>query len=159
MAKPITKVEAPVFNEKEKQNQALEKVLQDLSRNTDGIKETIKLLQELHESGILGAINNLVEAKEDVAKIAVEQMLRPPVTNALNNAMAAAGVLTELDPEITKKLVGGLSTGLQRAEEGLRANKKVNVFDLVKLIRDPDVNRVVRFSIDLLKGLGEGLKD
>ncbi|GKU80921.1 DUF1641 domain-containing protein [Niallia sp. NCCP-28] len=159
MAKPITKVEAPVFTEKEQQNQTLEKVLQDLSRNADGIKETIKLLQELHESGILGAINNLVEAKEDVAKIAVGQMLRPPVTNALNNAMAAAGVLTELDPEITKKLVGGLSTGLQRAEEGFRANKKVHIFDLVKLIRDPDVNRVVRFSIDLLKGLGEGLKD
>ncbi|MFQ6582789.1 DUF1641 domain-containing protein [Priestia megaterium] len=159
MAKPITKIEEPILTEKEKKDQALEKVLQDLSQNTEGIKETIKLLQELHESGILGAINNLVEAKENVAKIAVGQMLRPPVTNALNNAMAAAGVLTELDPEITQKLVGGLSKGFQRAEEGFRANKKVSVFDLMKLTRDPDVNRVIRFSIDLLKGVGEGLKD
>ncbi|MFJ7754386.1 DUF1641 domain-containing protein [Peribacillus muralis] len=158
MAKPITKIEEPVLTEKEKQIQELDVVLQDISRNSDGIKETIKLLQELHDSGILGAINNLVEAKEDVAKIAVGQMLRPPVTNALNNAMAAAGVLTELDPETTQKLVGGLSKGLQRAEEGFQANKKVGVFDLVKLLRDPDVNRVMRFSIDLLKGLGEGLK-
>ncbi|AOH53293.1 hypothetical protein ABE28_002935 [Peribacillus muralis] len=157
MAKPITKIEEPVLTEKEKQIQELDVVLQDISRNSDGIKETIKLLQELHDSGILGAINNLVEAKEDVAKIAVGQMLRPPVTNALNNAMAAAGVLTELDPETTQKLVGGLSKGLQRAEEGFQANKKVGVFDLVKLLRDPDVNRVMRFSIDLLKGLGEGL--
>lgn len=84
--------------------------------------------------------------------------MRPPVTNALNNAMAAAGVLTELDPETTQKLVGGLSKGLQRAEEGIQSNKKVGVFDLVKLLRDPDVNRVMRFTIDLLKGLGEGLK-
>ncbi|MFD6441289.1 DUF1641 domain-containing protein [Peribacillus sp. NPDC060186] len=159
MAKPITKIDEPTFTEKEKQDQTLEKVLQDLSQNADGIKETIKLLQELHESGILGAINNLVEAKEKVAKIAVGQMLRPPVTNALNNAMAAAGALTELDPEVTQKLVGGLSKGLQKAEEGFRVNKKVSVFDLVKLMRDPDVNRVIRFSIDLLKGLGEGLKD
>ncbi|PJN88264.1 DUF1641 domain-containing protein [Bacillus sp. mrc49] len=158
MAKPITKIEEPVFTEKEKQSQELDNVLQDISRNSDGIKETIKLLQELHDSGILGAINNLVEAKEDVAKIAVGQMLRPPVTNALNNAMAAAGVLTELDPETTQKLVGGLSKGLQRAEEGIQSNKKVGVFDLVKLLRDPDVNRVMRFTIDLLKGLGEGLK-
>jgi uncharacterized protein YjgD (DUF1641 family) len=159
MAKPITKIEEPILTEKEKQDQSLEKVLQDLSQNTDGIKETIKLLQELHDSGILGAINNLVEAKEHVAKIAVGQMLRPPVTNALNNAMAAAGALTELDPEITQKLVGGLSKGLQRAGEGFKENKKVSIFDLVKLLRDPDVNRVLRFSIDLLKGLGEGLKD
>ncbi|MGG1485814.1 DUF1641 domain-containing protein [Peribacillus castrilensis] len=158
MAKPITKIDEPTFTEKEKQDQTLEKVLQDLSENADGIKETIKLLQELHESGILGAINNLVEAKEKVAKIAVGQLLRPAVTNAVNNAMEAAGVLTELNPEMTKKLVGGLSKGLQKAEEGFQSNKKVSVLDLVRLMRDPDVNRVMRFSLDLLKGLGEGLK-
>ncbi|WP_026677770.1 DUF1641 domain-containing protein [Fictibacillus gelatini] len=159
MAKPITKIEEPVLTEKEKQDQSLQKVLEDVSKNADGIKETIQLLQELHESGILGAINHLVEAKEQVAKIAVGQMLRPPVTNALNNAMAAAGVLTEIDPETTKKLTAGLSKGLQKAEEGLRTNKKVGVFDLVKLLKDPDINRVITFSLDLLKGLGEGLKD
>jgi uncharacterized protein YjgD (DUF1641 family) len=159
MAKPITKIDEPILTEKEIQDQSLKNVLEDLSQNADGIKETIQLLQELHKSGILGAINNLVEAKEQVAKIAVGQMLRPPVTNALNNGMAAAGLLTEIDPETTKKLMGGLSKGLQKAEEGFRTNKKVGVFDLLKLMRDPDVNRVVKFSLNLLKGLGEGLKD
>ena len=159
MAKPITKIEEPILTEKEIQAQSLEKVLQDLSQNADGIIETIKLLQELHDSGILGAINNLVAAKEQVAKIAVGQMLRPPVTTAINNAMAAAGAITEIDPETTKKLMGGLSKGLQKAEEGFQSNKKVGVFELVKLIRDPDVNRVIKFSLNLLKGLGEGLKE
>ncbi|PLR66345.1 DUF1641 domain-containing protein [Bacillus sp. UMB0893] len=159
MARPITKIDEPILSEKEIQDQSLNNVLEDLSQNADGIKETIQLLQELHKSGILGAINNLVEAKEQVAKIAVGQMLRPPVTNALNNAMAAAGILTEIDPETTKKLMGGLTKGLQKAEEGIRTNKKVGVFDLVKLMRDPDVNRVIKYSLDLLKGLGEGLKD
>ncbi len=159
MARPITKIDEPILTEKEIQDQSLNNVLKDLSQNADGIKETIRLLQELHKSGILGAINNLVEAKEQVAKIAVGQMLRPPVTNALNNAMAAAGILTETDPETTKKLMGGLSKGLQKAEEGFRENKKVGVFDLIKLMRDPDVNRVIKYSLDLLKGVGEGLKD
>ncbi|MBP0725739.1 DUF1641 domain-containing protein [Bacillus sp. RG28] len=159
MAKPITKIDEPVLTEKEIQAQSLEKVLQDLSQNADGIIETIKLLQELHDSGILGAINNLVAAKEQVAKILVGQMLRPPVITAINNAMAAAGAITEIDPETTKKLMGGLSKGLQKAEEGFQSNKKVGVFELVKLIRDPDVNRVIKFSLNLLKGLGEGLKD
>jgi uncharacterized protein YjgD (DUF1641 family) len=159
MAKPITKIDEPILTEKENQDQTIQIVLRDLSQNVDGIKETIKLLQELHDSGILGAITNLIEAKEKVAKIAVGQMLRPPVTNAINNAMAAAGVLTELNPETTQKLVGGLTKGLQKAEEGFRLNKKVGIFDLVKLMRDPDINRVMSFSLDLLKGLGEGLKD
>ncbi|QQZ08301.1 DUF1641 domain-containing protein [Heyndrickxia vini] len=159
MAKPITKIDEPILTEKEKQDQLLEKILKDLSQNTDGIKETIQLLQELHVSGILGAINNLVEAKEEVAKIAVGQMLRPPVTNALNNAMAAAGMLTELDPEMMKKMMGGLSKGLQKAEEGLQLNKRVTIFDLIKIMKDPDVNRAMGFGINFLKGLGEGLKD
>jgi uncharacterized protein YjgD (DUF1641 family) len=159
MAKPITKIDEPVLTEKEIQAQSLDKVLQDLSQNADGIIETIKLLQELYDSGILGAINNLVAAKEQVAKIVVGQMLRPPVTTAINNAMAAAGAITEIDPETTKKLMGGLSKGLQKAEEGFQSNKKVGVFELVKLIRDPDVNRVIKFSLNLLKGLGEGLRD
>ncbi len=159
MAKPITKIAEPVLTEKEKQDQTIEDVMKNLAQNADGIKETIKLLQELHDSGILGVVNGLVEAKEKVAKIAVGQMLRPPVTNMVNNAMAAAGALTELNPEMTKKMIGGVTKGLEKAEEGLRLNKKVGLLDLIKVMKDPDVNRAMGFGINLLKGLGEGLKD
>ncbi|MBN6885629.1 uncharacterized protein YjgD (DUF1641 family) [Cytobacillus horneckiae] len=158
MAEPICKVAEPILNEDEIQNQVLEKVLQDITKNVDGIQETIKLLQELHESGILEAVNSLIEAKEQIAKIVVGQSLRPPVTNAINNAMATAGILTEVNPETTKKMTDSLSKGLQKAEEGIQLNKKVGLFDLLKLMKDPDVNRAMRFGIDFLKGLGEGMK-
>lgn len=159
MAKPISQIAEPILNEKEIQNQVLKKVIQDVAQNADGIQETMKLLQELHESGILEAVNSLVEAKEKIAEIAVGQMLRPPVTNAINNAMAAAGTLTELNPEMTKKMMESVSKGFQKAEEGLRLNKKVGLFDLLKLMKDPDVNRAMGFGINFLKGLGEGLKE
>ncbi|MGM7722106.1 DUF1641 domain-containing protein [Metabacillus sp. Hm71] len=159
MAKPITKIKEPVFSEEETQANRLESVIQNLAENADGIQETIKLLQELHESGVLEAVNCLIEAKEKVAKIAVGQMLRPPVTNAINNGMAAAGALTELDPEMTKKILNGMTRGIQTAEKELRANKKMGVFDLVKLMRDTDVNRALTFSFYLLQGIGSGLKE
>ncbi|KON90139.1 hypothetical protein AF332_27280 [Sporosarcina globispora] len=159
MAKPISHINEPSLNEKEIQNQVLEKVIQDVTQNANGIQEAIKLLQELHESGILEAVNSLIEAKEKIAKIAVGQMLRPPVTNAINNGMAAAGILTELNPEMTKKMMEGLSKGLQKAEEGLQQNQKVGLFELIKLTKDPDVNRAMGFGINFLKGLGEGMKE
>ncbi|MGG1678622.1 DUF1641 domain-containing protein [Neobacillus sp. NRS-1170] len=159
MAKPISQIAETILNEKEMQNQVLEKVIHDVTQNAEGIQETLKLLQELHESGILGAVNSFVEAKEKIAKIAVGQMLRPPVTNAINNGMAAAGMLTELNPELTKKIMESVSNGFQKAEEGLRLNKKVGLFDLLKLMKDPDVNRAMGFGINFLKGLGEGLKE
>ncbi|ASV70257.1 MULTISPECIES: helical membrane plugin domain-containing protein [Cytobacillus] len=159
MAEPISKVAEPILTENEIQNQALEKVLQDITKNIDGIQETIKLLQELHDSGILEGVTSLIEAKEQIAKIVVGQSLRPPVTNAINNAMAAAGMITEINPETTKKMTESLTKGIQKAEEGLQLNKKVGLFDLLKLIKDPDINRVMRFGMDFLKGLGEGLKE
>ncbi|TKC14940.1 DUF1641 domain-containing protein [Robertmurraya kyonggiensis] len=159
MAKPITKIKEPILKEEEKQAEKLQGVIQNLAENADGITETIKLLQELHESGVLEALNSLIEAKEKVAKIAVGQLLRPPVTNAINNGMAAAGALTELDPEMTKKLVNGMMRGIQKAEQELQTNKKIGIFDLMKLMKDTDVNRALTFSLYLLQGIGAGLKE
>ncbi|USG63375.1 DUF1641 domain-containing protein [Brevibacillus ruminantium] len=158
MAKPTTKIAQPVLTEEEKRTKALDEVLGDTAASADGIRETLRLLQELHESGILSAVLSLVQAKEEVAKIAVGQLLRPSLTNSINNAMAAAEGLSEIEPEMTKKLVGSLAEGLKQAEEGLRQDQKIGVFDLFKALQDPDINRAIGFSLNLLKGMGQGLK-
>lgn len=158
MAKPIVNIVKPVLTEEEKNEKKLEQIKTEAAVNADGILDTIKLLQELHDSGILEAAKALLEAKEKVAKIAVGQLLRPPVTNAINNAMAVAEAASDLNPEMTKKLMSSLSNGLQKAEEGLQKGEKVGLLDLYKALNDPDVNRAIGFGINLLKGLGEGLK-
>lgn len=158
MAKPIVNIVKPVLTEEEKNAKKLEQIKTEAAVNADGILDTIKLLQELHDSGILEAVKALLEAKEKVAKIAVGQLLRPPVTNAINNAMAVAEAAGEMNPEMTKKLVASLGNGLKKAEEGLQKGEKVGLLDLYKALNDPDVNRAIGFGINLLKGLGEGLK-
>ncbi|MGD8191419.1 DUF1641 domain-containing protein [Brevibacillus ginsengisoli] len=159
MAKPIKTIAKPTLTDGERQNQAVENVIRVLAQNPEGIQEFIKLLQELHNSGLLGVLGAAVEAKEEIAQIAVGQMNRPPVTNLINNAMAAAGGLTELEPEMTRKLIHGVTKGLQQAEEGLRSGTKLGILDLMKALYDPDVNRAIHYGINLLKGIGEGLKD
>ncbi|MGG1574316.1 DUF1641 domain-containing protein [Fictibacillus sp. NRS-1165] len=159
MAEPITKISHSAHTEKELQEQSIDTILEDLAKSADGIKELIKLFHQLHDSGIIGAVNGLVEAKEKVAGIAVEQLLRPQMTNAINNMMAAAGVLSETNPDMTKKLMSSLGNGLQRAERALANNEKVGVFDLMKALKDPDINRAIGFGMNLLKGVGEGLKE
>ncbi|GGE12105.1 hypothetical protein GCM10011571_11830 [Marinithermofilum abyssi] len=159
MAKPITKIEQPTLTEKEMQQRSLEKVIKDVADNAEGIQQTIQLLQELHNSGVLEAVKALFEAKEKITKIAVGQLLNPPVTRAINNVMAAAEALTELDPEMTKKLTGSVVKGLKKAEEDIENNTQVGILDLLKALRDPDINRAMGFSLRFLKGMGEGLKD
>ncbi|WP_102346021.1 DUF1641 domain-containing protein [Bacillus sp. Marseille-P3661] len=159
MAKPIQMIKKVELSEKQKQSQSLESLLSEVAQNKESLLETLHLLQELHNSGILEALNSLVQAKEDVAKIAVGQMTREPVTNLINNAMAAGGALTNLDPEMTKKLMGSVSKGLEKAEQGLQSDSKIGVLDLMKALKDPDLNRAIGFGLNLLKGVGEGLKE
>ncbi len=115
MAKPITTVQSPEPTPQQQNEQTLNQLIGTLIENADGVKQTAKLLQELNGSGILPALQALLEAKEQVAEIAVNQMLRPPVTNMMNNAMAAAGALTSIEPETTKKLMASLAEGLKKS--------------------------------------------
>ncbi len=154
MAKPITTVA-----KKEIETSPTEQLTEHAVKNSDGLKQAIDLLQELHEGGILEAAVSLVQAKEKVAKIAVGQLNRQPVTNIINNAMAATGALTEVDPALTKKLIASLSNGIIRAEEGLEKGEKAGVMDLLKALKDPDINRTISFGLNFLKGIGEGLKE
>lgn len=159
MAKPVSTIRKQEQTPEQQKEQMLGQLLTSLIENADGIKETVRLLQELHESGILPALQALVEAKEQVASIAVHQLLRPPVTNMLGNAMAAAGALSSVEPETTKKLMASLTAGLNKAEEGLANQQTTGVWDLMKVMKDPDINRALTFGLNLLKGLGQGLQE
>jgi uncharacterized protein YjgD (DUF1641 family) len=159
MAKPIQTIQKTELTEEQKKIQSLENLLSGVAQNKDSLLETLNLLQELHDSGIMEGLGSLLKAKESAAKIAVGQLTRKPVTNMINNAMAAGGILTELDPETTSKLAKSLTIGLQKAEQGLKADTKLGLFDLMKAIKDPDINRALGFGFNLLKGIGEGLKE
>jgi uncharacterized protein YjgD (DUF1641 family) len=159
MAKPIQTIQKPEQTEEQKKIQSLENLISGVADNKDSLLETLELLQELHNSGIMDALGSLLKAKESAAKIAVGQLTRQPVTNMINNAMAAGGILTELDPVTTSKLAKSLTTGLQKAEQGLKDDTKIRLFDLMKALKDPDINRVLGFGFNLLKGMGEGLKE
>ena len=159
MAKPIHIIKRTELTEEQKKEQSLESLLTEVVQNKDSLVETLDLLQELHNSGILDSINSLVKTKEKVAKIAVGQMTREPFTNMVNNAMAAGTVLTQLDPETTKKLMGSVAKGLEKAEQGLQSNSQTGIIDIMKALKDPDLNRAITFGLNLLKGIGEELKN
>ncbi|MED4205901.1 DUF1641 domain-containing protein [Neobacillus mesonae] len=159
MAKPIQVIRKFDSTEEQKREQSLESLLSEVAQNKESLLDTLQLLQELHNSGIIEALNSLVKAKEEVAKIAVGQITREPVINLINNAMAAGGALTTLDPEMTKKLMGSVAKGLEKAEQGLQSNSKVGILDLLKVLNDPDINRAIGFGFNLLKGVGEGIKE
>jgi len=158
MAAPITTIQKSQVTEEQLKEEKLENLKQLLSENEEMVNQVFTIMAELNDIGALEAATKLLEAKEDVAHIALGQLTRKPVTNIINNLMGVAGALTELNPETTTKLIEGLNTGLDEANKAVESDEKVSAFKLFKMLNDPDVNRAVNFGVHFLKGLGKGLK-
>jgi len=158
MAAPITTIKKAQVTEEQLKEAKLDNLKQLLSENEEMVNQVFTIMAELNDIGALEAATKLLEAKEDVAHIALGQLTRKPVTNIINNLMGVAGALTELNPETTTKLIEGLNTGLDEANKAVESDEKVSAFKLFKMLNDPDVNRAVNFGAHFLKGLGKGLK-
>ncbi|WP_068983825.1 MULTISPECIES: DUF1641 domain-containing protein [Lysinibacillus] len=158
MAAPITTIKKAQVTEEQLKEEKLDNLKQLLSENEEMVNQVFTIMAELNDIGALEAATKLLEAKEDVAHIALGQLTRKPVTNIINNLMGVAGALTELNPETTTKLIEGLNTGLDEANKAIESDEKVSAFKLFKMLNDPDVNRAVNFGAHFLKGLGKGLK-
>ncbi|MCZ8513721.1 DUF1641 domain-containing protein [Paenibacillus filicis] len=159
MAKPIATIRKQIPTENERKKQSLDQLSADLAENDAALKKTIEIVRELHDSGILEAVQSMLKAKESIAKIVLNQATREPVTNLINNLMGAAGLLTSLDTELTKKLAGSVVQGMDEGSKHLQSNNKISMFDLLKVLNDPDINRAIGFGIYFMKGLGKGLKE
>jgi uncharacterized protein YjgD (DUF1641 family) len=159
MAAPIKAIQKQVWTDEELKQQKLEDLKTLLTDNEEALNKILDIVGELNDIGVLEAVNAMLQAKEKIAKIALGQVNREPITNMINNLMGAASALTNLDPELTKKLVSSVTLGLDEGSKHLQANNKIGIFDLLKVLKDPDINRAVGFGIHFMKGLGKGLKD
>ncbi|TKI83516.1 DUF1641 domain-containing protein [Bacillus mycoides] len=159
MAAPIQAVQKQKLTEEELKQQKLEALKELLANNEDALNQMFNIVGELNDIGMLEAANSMLKAKEPIVKIVLGQVTREPVTNLINNMMGAAGALTELDPELTKKLIGSVLTGMDEGNQHLQSNKKVGILDLMKVLKDPDINRAIGFGLHFLKGMGKGLKE
>ncbi|HEY9570479.1 MAG TPA: DUF1641 domain-containing protein [Metalysinibacillus sp.] len=159
MAAPISKIVKEQLSEEQIKDQKLENLKHLLAENEQALNQVFTIVSELNDMGALEAATKMVEAKEDVAQIALGQLTRKPVTNIINNMMGVAAMLTELNPETTGKLIAALNSGLDEANDPANAEEKVTIMKLAKLLKDPDVNRAMNFGVHFLRGLGKGLKE
>ena len=105
MAAPISKIVKEQLSEEQIKEQKLENLKHLLAENEQALNQVFTIVGELNDMGALEAATKMVEAKEDVAQIALGQLTRKPVTNIINNMMGVAAMRTELNPETTGKLI------------------------------------------------------
>ncbi|SDG77088.1 Uncharacterized conserved protein YjgD, DUF1641 family [Planococcus glaciei] len=158
MATPITRIKKKQFTPEELKLQRLFELETQVAKQQQSLKKVLEITGELDKAGILDAVNAMVKAREDLMDITVQQATREPVTTLINNLMNAAGALTAIDPATTAKLSASVQSGLQNAEAGQSDRRKLSMFGLYKALRDPDINRSIRYGLHFLKGMGKELE-
>ncbi|KAB7709155.1 DUF1641 domain-containing protein [Bacillus aerolatus] len=159
MATPITSIRKHERTEEEQTQQKLEDLQKLLADNEEALNKILGIVSELHNTGALEAASSMLQAKEEIVGIALHQVSREPVTNLINHFLGATGALANIEPEMTTKLASGVAAGMEEANKHIDNNKQIGMLDLLKILKDPDINRAVGFGVHFLKGMGKGLKE
>ena len=158
MAAPITEIHNPITEEEIKQ-QKLEELKTLITDNEDALNNMFKIVNELNDSGVFEAATSMLQGKEQIAKIALQQITRQPVTNLINTLMGATGALMNADAAQSTKLLNSALAGIDEGNKFLQADKKIGVLELMKTLNDPDINKAIGFGVHFLKGMGKELKE
>lgn len=157
MAAPITEIHNPITEEDIKL-QKIEELKMLVTENEDVLNSLFDILGELNDSGVLDAATSMLRGKEQIAKVALGQVTREPVTNLINTLMGATGALMKADTDQVTKLLNSALAGIDEGSKFIETDKKIGVMNLVKVLNDPDINRAIGFGVHFLKGMGKELK-
>ncbi|MFJ7639397.1 DUF1641 domain-containing protein [Peribacillus sp. NPDC097206] len=157
MAAPITEIHNPITEEDIKL-QKIEELKMLVTDNEEVLNSLFNILGELNDSGVLDAATSMLRGKEQIAKVALGQVTREPVTNLINTLMGATGALMKADTDQVTKLLSSALAGIDEGSKFIETDKKIGVMSLVKVLNDPDINRAIGFGVHFLKGMGKELK-
>ncbi|MBC1492233.1 DUF1641 domain-containing protein [Listeria booriae] len=158
MAEPISKIRRVEKTEDEVKQEKMAAIKDQIVTEDAAFLEALELVKALHDSGALDMINSALKAKEDIATTFLNEARKEPATNAINNLMISGKLLTDTKPEQTEKLLEGLANAQAKANESLKDDTTLGLFGLAKAMKDPDVNRALRYGLAFLKGAGQELK-
>ena len=160
MAEPINKIKRIEITEEEKRRLELEDLENTLLENKDAVKQWLEVMGHMEERGILELLNGLFGQGDKVLNTLVKAIDKPESVNSLKNLMLLGGTLGLIDVKQLEPLLVRLDTGIARvADQFEEKEQKAGVFQIIRALRDPDVNRSVMMMITFLKGMGENTEE
>jgi uncharacterized protein YjgD (DUF1641 family) len=155
MAKAIRRINKSIPTEEELQLQAISDIMKAIGENRDAIVSSLDILKNLHDLGVLQAVQGLLEQRVDVATIALKQINQPAMHNSIKNAFNAIKFFGAVKPEQLQLILQGLSQGLERSSESNPQKEQQSLWQMSKSLRDPDVKASLLTAIEFLQGMGK----
>jgi uncharacterized protein YjgD (DUF1641 family) len=155
MAKAIKKVYRLTVPEEEQRKNDLSEVEDALIKNKKAILQTLEIMNHMQEKGILSLLNGLFGQGDKVLDVAVRAMDKPENTNTLKNLLLLLGTLGMINVRQLEPFLLKIDAGIARVAEYKDTDEKTGYLDLVKSIKDPEVNRAITILMQFLKGMGQ----
>ncbi|MGG0284244.1 DUF1641 domain-containing protein [Peribacillus butanolivorans] len=155
MAKAIKQIKREFPSKEELQSQTVTEILTSLADNSEAIITLIKIVNQLHEIGVLKALNGLLENRIDVGEIAIQQINQPSMHNTIKNGMNAFKFIGSIPPDQLQTFMEGVSGGLEKSSSSINENEKSSLWKLGNSIRTPEVRQSLSTMIHFLEGMGE----
>lgn len=106
-------------------------------------EELDRLVQTLHEQGLLRLANDLASANKGIVEILVRGLTTPGAQNALQNLGAAAMVLGRVPPGTFYRVADAARLALERLTEGSAEHPAPGVRGAYRLLNDDDAWRTL----------------
>ena len=119
-----------------------------------------RLLETLHQSGTLRALNGLLAEFQSVMAVVLAGLNTDDARTGLANLLTLTKLLGRIDADGLDRFVAALERGLDAAGERIDAKDDApGSLSVLKKLRDPDVRRGLDAALTLVGTLGKQLHD
>ncbi|MGN7356492.1 DUF1641 domain-containing protein [Paenibacillus sp. SAF-054] len=157
MASPITQINRQSPTEEEIKEKDLERLAEGAAKSNPGLLMFMDIIQEMYEAGYLDIVHGMVKNREKVLPHAFDFIKVSGMPVVMKNAVTGLQFLSTLEPHKVQRTMNAVSKGLNKALDTETEEDQKGFFDLLRMMKDPDVNRSITMMLNFLKSMGEQL--
>ncbi|HLR62311.1 MAG TPA: DUF1641 domain-containing protein [Lentibacillus sp.] len=154
MAEQISRIKRMEVSEETIRGRNLDEVVKSVSENKEAILKGIDLLEALNQSGTLDMVNAFVKHREDALEYVMRELNKPQYSSILENLTNLLLLLGDMNMEDLQTFAGRLNHGVREAAAS-EAMEKTSYMDLIKALKDPEINRSITMLLQFLRGMGK----
>lgn len=155
MAKAIRQIREEIPNSLQEKEEAVDELLKELADNREAIIGAIRILRELQEMRALETIGAMLDQRQEVGAIAIQQINQPTMHNVIKSGISAFKFLGSLQPSELETMMEGVGNGMKRLSETAEEGEKQSFWKMRKRLRTPEIRAAITTMINFMEGMGE----
>ncbi|MED4206797.1 DUF1641 domain-containing protein [Neobacillus mesonae] len=154
MAKAIKQIQHMRISEDDQRKKDLREIEDSLLKNKEALLDTLDMVKHMHDRGVISLLGGLFAEGDKVLQILIKKADTKETANTLKNLMLMAGILGTLNVKQLEPILLKLNAGIAQVSESKDEDDKMGYFDIVRSLKDPEINRSIAFLFEFLKGMG-----